>query len=422
MHRDLKHLDASNHRDAPAHHDSRRPAGTSLRHPHWPDHEGRADFGGDGDAPGGIGDDGEGASGGGGPLRIAMVAPPWYALPPVGYGGIESVVADLVDHLAARGHEITLIGSGEHNTAATRFLRVFDEPPSARIGTPAPEVIHAAAAAALLDGLDVDVVHDHSLAGPLLARGRQVPTVATMHGPVLGDEGQYFRWLGDTVNVVAISDAQRRLEPRLNWVGRVHNAIDVDSFPFRETKDDYLLWLGRFSADKGPHLAIDAARAIGRRIVLAGKCSEPAEQAFFDAEIAGRLGPGVEYVGEADATRKRELLAGARALAFPLQWEEPFGMVMIEAMACGTPVVAMRRGSVPEVVTHGESGLVVDDYADFPAALLAADDLDPAACREHARAEFGLEVMAAGYERIYRALVNSRQVVTELADGRRRVA
>lgn len=353
-----------------------------------------------------------------GSLRIAMVAPPWYELPPRAYGGIESVVADLVDQLAARGHHVTLIGSGRNGTTTERFVPVFDIPPSERIGTAVPEVIHAAATAHLLADLDVDLVHDHSTAGPLLARGRTRPTVVTMHGVVTGDPGSYFGWLGDSVDLVAISEAQRRLNPRLNWVGRVHNAIAVDSFPFRADKDDYLLWLGRFSTDKGPHLAIDAARRAGLRIVLAGKRTEPVERAFFDAEIAPRLGPGVEYLGEADAALKRELLAGARALAFPLQWEEPFGMVMIEAMACGTPVVALPRGSVPEVVAHGVSGLIVRDLEHFPAALRAVESLDPAACRAHARAHFDLPVMAAGYERIYRLLACGARALEALTSRR----
>ncbi|MEJ2579373.1 MAG: glycosyltransferase family 4 protein [Kineosporiaceae bacterium] len=357
---------------------------------------------------------GDATQDGAGGLRIAMVAPPWYALPPRGYGGIESVVADLVDQLTARGHQVTLIGSGSNGTAADRFVPVFDVPPSERLGTTMPEVIHAATTARILDDLDVDLVHDHSTAGPLLARRRPRPTVVTMHNSVSGDNGSYFERLGDTVDVVAISEAQRRANPKLNWVGRVHNAVAVDTFPFRADKDDYLLWMGRFSPDKGPELAIDAARAAGLPLVLAGKCSEPEERAFFDAEVAPRLGPDIDYVGEADAATKRELLAGARALAFPLRWEEPFGMVMIEAMACGTPVVALPRGSVPEVVVHGVSGFIVRDLDAFPAALRAAESLDPAACRAQVKSSFDLPVMAAGYERIYRMLVSGARTVDGL--------
>jgi glycosyltransferase involved in cell wall biosynthesis len=347
-----------------------------------------------------------------------MVAPPWYALPPRGYGGIESVVTDLVNELAMRGHHITLIGAGTNGTRAQRFLPVFDVPPSERIGAAIPEVIHAAASAEILADLDVDLVHDHSTAGPLLARGRHCPTIVTMHNSATGDNGEYFARLGDSVDIVAISDAQRRQNTGLNWVGRVHNAIDAAAFPYRENKDGYVLWLGRFNADKGPHLAIDAARAAGMRTVLAGKCVEPNEQEFFNSEIRHRLGPDAEYVGEADSTMKKELLSHARALAFPLQWDEPFGMVMIEAMACGTPVVALSRGSVPEVVRHGVSGLVVRELADFPAALRAADSLDPADCRSHVERRFHLSRMAEDYELIYRMLVTGTRTFEVLTSRR----
>ncbi|WP_022882097.1 glycosyltransferase family 4 protein [Gryllotalpicola ginsengisoli] len=349
-------------------------------------------------------------------LKIAMIAPPWFELPPRGYGGTEAVVAALVDGLVARGHEVTLIGAGEHRTAATRFHQVYPAPPTERLGTPMPEVIAAAEAARALEGLEIDLVHDHTLAGPLLARGRTQPTVVTMHGPVTGEGGDYHERLGRTVDIVAISDAQRRLNPRLNWVGTVHNAIEVSTFPFREQKDDYVLWLGRFSPDKGPDLAIEAARAAGRRIVLAGKLNEPEERRYFDEVVRPLLGPGAEYVGEADAALKRELLSGARALAFPIQWEEPFGMVMIEAMACGTPVVALRRGSVPEIVEHSVSGFVVDDFRNFPRALELSDELDPAAARRHAEARFDVPVMAEGYERVYRMLVEGTSSIRRLTD------
>lgn len=217
--------------------------------------------------------------------------------------------------------------------------------------------------------------------------------------------------------MVAISDAQRRRNSHLNWVGTVYNAIDVSSFPFRARKGDDLLWLGRFCDEKGAHLAIDAARAVGRSIVLAGKCNEPAEKAYFNREIAPRLGPGVRYVGEADAAHKRRLLSSARALLFPIQWEEPFGMVMIEAMACGTPVVALRRGSVAEVVHDGVSGIIVDHPQQLPRAIRAAEGLDPRRCRQRALAYFDLPIMAANYERIYRTLVEGTRQVLELTAG-----
>ncbi|GAA3138767.1 glycosyltransferase family 4 protein [Planomonospora alba] len=339
-----------------------------------------------------------------GGLRIAMIAPPWYDVPPRAYGGIEAMLADLVTGLTRRGHEVTLVGAGRSGVPG-RFLRTYETAPSERIGEPLPEVLHVARARRLLAGTGADIVHDHSLAGPLTAAARAVPTVVTCHGSVAGELADYYRALGGDVSLVAISDAQRRIAPDLNWAGTVHNALDVSTFPLRERKEDWVLWLGRFNIDKGAHLAIDAARAAGRRIVLAGKLTEAVEQAYFDEYVRPRLGPDAEYVGEADAARKRELLAAARCLLFPILWEEPFGMVMIEAMACGTPVVALGRGSVPEVVAEGRTGLICSDPGELPGAIERAGAIDPLACRRHVERRFDLDVMARGYERVYHRLL-----------------
>jgi len=344
------------------------------------------------------------------PLRIGMIAPPWFTVPPAGYGGIEAMVAGLVDGLVARGHHVTLVGAGAPGTRAQRYVAVYPEPPSFRLGEPVPEVLHAAAAAAALEGADVDLVHDHTLAGPLLARGRSVPTVVTAHGPVTGEPGDYLARLGATVDVVAISGAQRLLRPEVNWLTTVHNGIDVASYPFGNGGGGYLLFLGRFHPDKGAHLAIEVAQRTGRRLLLAGKLNEPAERAYFDAAIAPRLGRRIDYVGEADAATKGELLAGASALLFPVQWEEPFGLVMVEAMACGTPVVALGRGSVPEVVADGETGVVVDEPDLLPAAVFAAEELDRRRCRARAAKCFDLSQMVDGYEAAYRTVMEGRQL------------
>lgn len=351
------------------------------------------------------------------PLRIGMVAPPWYELPPRGYGGIETVVAGLVDRLVARGHEVTLVSSGQHRTAAQRSIRVFDRPPSELIGQPLPELIAAAAAAEALAGCALDVVHDHCFAGPLTARGRTVPTAVTTHGPVVGMEGAYYGHLGATVDLVAISAAQRRSNPALNWAGTVHNALDVRAFPFRERKDDYVLWIGRFSPDKGAHTAIDAARRLGRRIVVVGRSIEGAEQAYFEREVRPRLGADVELLGEVPLDVKAALIGGARCLAFPIEWDEPFGMVMIEALACGTPVAAIPRGSVPEVLRDGVTAAFAAGPDDFADALARAEELDPADCRREAEERFDLTAMAAGYERVYRALADGEAAVRRVADA-----
>jgi glycosyltransferase involved in cell wall biosynthesis len=335
-----------------------------------------------------------------------MVAPPWFRVPPKAYGGIEEVVADLTRALLARGHQVTLIGAG-HDGTPGEFLRTYQHPPSERLGEPLPEVIHAAAAARLLADLDVDVVHDHTLAGPLTATGRRAPTVATMHGPMDGELGDYYRQFGTSISLVSISHDQRLRAPDLNWIGTVYNGLDVNSFPYREGKEDWVLFLGRFNPEKGAHLAIDAARAAGRRIMLAGKINEPAEEEYFEQAIQPRLGDDVTYVGETDATGKRELYAKAACVLFPVRWPEPFGMVMIEAMACGTPVVALRCGSVPEVVVDGRTGIICDTVEELPSCIDAAIELEPAACRAHVARSFDLTSMAEGYEKVYQMLLDS---------------
>jgi glycosyltransferase involved in cell wall biosynthesis len=335
-------------------------------------------------------------------MHIAMVAPPYFDVPPSAYGGIEVVVADLVDALVDRGHKVTLIGAGKHATKAQRFMTTYDVGPADRLGEPMPEIVHAAKVASILDTLTVDVIHDHTMAGPLMARGRLTPTVVTAHGPVLGDPGDYYRALGDTIQLVAISDAQQATAPDLPWSARVHNAIRARTFPFRAEKEEYALFLGRFHPEKSPHLAIDAARAAGLPIVLAGKCSEPIERAYFTREVEPRIDKDVTVFGVADATAKRRLLSRAACMLFPISWEEPFGLVVIEAMACGTPVVALRRGAVPELIVDGQTGIIVDDPSELPGAIARSRQIDPVACRKHVEANFTVEVMAEGYEAVYR--------------------
>ncbi|WP_298178079.1 glycosyltransferase family 4 protein [Saccharomonospora sp.] len=337
-------------------------------------------------------------------LRIAMVAPPWFELPPNAYGGIEAMCSDLIEQLTLHGLDITLVGVG-HNGTPADFVPTYDKPNESRLGQVLPEVTHASALTEIIEKIDPDVVHDHSLAGPLMARGRTMPTVVTAHGPVNGEMGQYYRGLGDSIQLVAVSDAQRRLSPDLNWVGTVHNAVRVERFPFRENKDDYALFLGRACVEKGIPQAIEAARRAGIPLKIAAKCREPEEKAYFDRVIEPLLGPDIEWLGEADRARKVELLQSARCLVFPVCWEEPFGIVMVEAMACGTPVVGFRRGSVPEVVTHGRTGYVCDDVETLAQAIRKTDELSPHACRREAELRFDVDMMADRYARIYQSVL-----------------
>ena len=345
------------------------------------------------------------------PLRIALVAPPWFELPPKGYGGIEAMLFWLVQGLVARGHDVTLIGAGEDHTGA-RFLPTYAEPPTAKLGQSFPEVIHALTATEYLDGLEVDVLHDHTLAGPLLLRGSQIPAIVTTHGPITGELAEYYRMISRYARLVAISEFQRAKAPHLQWAGTVRNAVPVAEYPFQAEKEEYVLFLGRMSPEKSPDLAIRAARAAGREIVVAAKCNEPAEHAYFEQRVRPLLGPDAHWFGEADTKQKKELLARAHCLVFPIQWDEPFGIVMVEAMACGTPVVALRRGSVPEVVRDGLTGWIRDDPAELPAAIERAGELDPWRCRGWVADNFDVSGMVSGYEAIFRrAALLAPQVV-----------
>ena len=336
------------------------------------------------------------------PLSIGLIAPPWFELPPKGYGGIEAMIFWLVQGLVARGHRVTLIGAGQDHTGA-RFMATYAEPPTARLGTPFPEVVHALTAYEWIDQLgDVDIVHDHTLCGPLLLRGSGIPAVMTAHGPIAGELAEYYRMVNRYVQLVAISDFQRSKAPHLDWAGTVHNAIPVDEYPYQAEKDEFCLFLGRMSPEKAPDLAIKAARAAGREIVVAAKCNEPAEHEYFEQRVRPLLGADAHWFGEADSVQKKDLLARAHCLVFPIEWDEPFGIVMVEAMACGTPVVALRRGSVCEVVADGVTGFVRDHPEELPAAINRCRELSPRACRRRVALNFDVSGMVSRYEDIFR--------------------
>lgn len=347
-------------------------------------------------------------------LRVVMVAPPYFDVPPKAYGGVEAVVADLVDSLVDLGHEVTVLGAGEPGTAG-KFVPLWDRTVPERLGQPYPEVMHALKVRRAIEQIAaedaIDVIHDHTFAGPMNAatyRGLGISTVVTVHGPLDDDLYPYYRELSNDVGLISISDRQQRLAPDLNWIGRVHNAVRVADWPFRSRKDDYALFLGRFIDYKGAHLAVRAAHEAGIPLVLAGKCSEPAEHDYFDQQVRPLLNADDRVIGQAAGRQKRELFAGARCLLFPVQWEEPFGMVMIEAMACGTPVVALRGGAVDEVVVDGVTGIVCEHPGELAAAVERSRKIDPLACRRHVAANFDVSHLAAGYERIYRDVVEDR--------------
>ncbi|MFG1950261.1 glycosyltransferase family 4 protein [Micromonospora sp. NPDC048830] len=336
-------------------------------------------------------------------LRIAMVVPPWLSVPPPGYGGLEYVVAGLVDGLVGLGHTVTVFGAGQDHGTRARYVPVGVDLQYERLGEAMPELAHLAQVAHLVGPEDFDIIHDHTMIGPLVAGRRTVPTVATVHGNPVGEYGTVLSDTDVGVGLVAISHAQRRMNPALPWVGTVHNALDTAGVPYKSAPSrGAVLWLARFNPDKGPDLAIRAARAAGLPLVLAGKCNEPGERRYYEEVVEPLLGDDVTVVLNADREAALRMLVDARCLIMPIQWEEPFGMVIVEAMATGTPVVALNRGAVPELVRDGVTGLVCDQPDDLPDALRRAGALDPAACRAHVTENFSTTAMALGYSGVYR--------------------
>jgi glycosyltransferase involved in cell wall biosynthesis len=343
------------------------------------------------------------------PMKIAILAPTWFAVPPTGYGGIELVVSLLADGLVDAGHDVTLFASGDSLTKAN-LSYIFEQAPSELIGRSLPEVRHALACYERAD--EFDVINDHS-GIPAAALGGlvQTPVLHTVHGPLDTHEAQgaygSIAEVAPGVALISLSENQRRPMPDLPWAATIPNAIDLSLYPSKPHKGEYLLFLGRFSPDKGAHRAIAVATELGLPLKMAGKNREPKERQYFAELVEPHVGHGgIEYLGEVSHGEKVELLQDARVTLFPIEWEEPFGLVMVESMACGTPVIATRHGAVPEVIEDGRSGIIVDSYREMAAALERADALDPNECRAYVENRFAPERMVDDYERAYAAALS----------------
>src|SRR5215216_2349523 len=344
-------------------------------------------------------------------LRIGMLAPPWIPVPAPAYGGIEEVVRLLCDGLAERGHDVTLFAAPGSRSRAS-VVPVLEDAHPDDIQKAQFEADHVARAFAAIDAADepYDVLHDHVGHTALAMADRvSVPLVHTLHGPFDEQACRFYAEHGRKACIVAISQAQLDDAPEAMGGGCVvHNPIDCAEWPFREEKEDFVLWIGRMSPDKGPHRAIAAAREAGARLLLAGPV-QPGQEEFFSEEVEPHLAQdGIEYIGEADAERKRDLYQRARALLMPIRWPEPFGLVMVEALACGTPVIAFPEGSAPEVVEDGRTGFVVGDEHAMAQAVERLDEIEPSDCRGACERRFGVVAVVRGYEEVYRAAAARR--------------
>ncbi len=338
-------------------------------------------------------------------MHIAQVAPLYESVPPQAYGGTERVVAYLTDELIRRGHEVTLFASADSRTLARL---VPGSTTALRLGNVRDPLAHHVC---LLDEVfrraaDFDVIHCHVdyLAFPFLA-ACPVPSVSTLHGRLDLPDLQPIYQRFSQVPLVSISDAQRGPVANANWLRTVYHGLPPDEHTFEARPDGYLAFLGRIAPEKRVDRAIAIAKRVGLPLKIAAKV-DPADRVYFEQEIRPLLDdPLIDYIGEINGARKNEFLGHASAVLFPIDWPEPFGLVMIEAMACGTPVIAFRAGSVPEIMCEGTSGFVVDDVEQAASAVARLDQIDRAACRAYFERRFSVAAMAEAYLDVYREVI-----------------
>jgi glycosyltransferase involved in cell wall biosynthesis len=340
-------------------------------------------------------------------MRIAQIAPLWERVPPPAYGGTELVVGLLTDELVRRGHEVTLFASGDSISRAKlhaihpRALRLDDSVKEYGIyETLQLSTVYEQAQ-------EFDVIHSHMGCAALpYAKLVKTPTLHTLHGIFTPDNEKLFIHAKGQP-YVSISHSQREPRLNLNCVATVYNGIDIQSHKFypKPANPPYLAFLGRMSPEKGPHLAIAMAKATGWHLKMAGKV-DPVDEVFFETEIKPHIdNTQIEYLGEADHAMKNHLMGNAAITLFPITWREPFGLVMVESMAAGTPVIAMRLGSTPEVIGDGVSGFLCNSLEECIDAIPKALELDRQGCREYVATHFSVQRMADGYEAAYEAII-----------------
>jgi glycosyltransferase involved in cell wall biosynthesis len=335
-------------------------------------------------------------------VKIAQVCMPFLSVPPMGYGGLERVVSYLTEALVLAGHEVTLFASGDSKSRA-RIIAPCDQATGIGNGGKALYLVTLGMVARLAD--EFDIIHFHFTDWAMLpyVRALRAPSLITYHMPIdtSASTKRLFREYAE-LPLVSVSNAQRPPECDLNWQKTIYNGLPPDLYAVQEKADGYCAFLGRLGPSKGPHLAIDVALAANVRLKLAG----PIQQQYFDGSIAPRLRPGeVEYVGELDDVAKQPFLGGADALLFFTQVQEAFGLVMIEAMACGTPVIALDRGSSREIITDGRNGFVVSSVQEGASRVSAASRLSRAQCRAEFDSRFSDSRMCHEYCEVYERIV-----------------
>ncbi|MBE0447550.1 MAG: glycosyltransferase family 4 protein [Actinobacteria bacterium] len=336
-------------------------------------------------------------------MKVAQVAPIWYAIPPRGYGGIEYVVHCITEGLIKRGQDVTLFAAGDSITEA-KLISSYRIAPSERIGETYPDLLHVMMAYQMAG--EFDIIHDHSgLIGPVIGSFINTPVIHTLHGPATQEAKDFYGRIRDQIYFNAISDYQREKFGDLKFIGTIYNGVDLAKYDYCDKKEDFLFFLGRMNPEKGAHVAVEVARKTGKKLLMVSKMTEPHEKAYFKERVKPLLAPNVELIGEVDVETKIEMFKKASCVLFPVQWPEPFGLVMIEAMACGTPVIAIRNGSVPEVVVHEKTGYICSSTEEMIEAINKVDQVNPVDCRHHIENNFSTDHMVDHYIRAYKKII-----------------
>ncbi len=348
-------------------------------------------------------------------LKIAQIAPLWETIPPKKYGGIEIMMDKIINELIKRGHEVTLFASGNSKTKA-KLKSVF---PKSLFEMKvdwyhrSQNLINAANAFSMANNFDI--IHNHTGDnGLLFSQTTKTPVLTTLHNVLPGakqknsDEYIALKYFSKKTNFVSISFNQRtHSDIKFNYIGTIYNGININDFIFNPKSKNYLVWLGRIHYGKGLWNAINAAKISKEKLIIAGNITCETDEKYFQSVKPMIDGKQIKYIGEVDSRKKNELLGNAKAVLFPTIWEEPFGLVMIEAMACGTPVIGFNKGSVSEVIKDGKTGFIVKDDKEMIKAIKNIDKIDRAECRKHVEKYFTIEKMVNGYEEVYEKIIES---------------
>ncbi len=345
-------------------------------------------------------------------MKIAQIAPIIERVPPRKYGGTERVIHALTEGLVKLGHDVTLFASGDSKTSA-KLISVFPKP----LREVKFENLYGANPWMLLNlGLaykmqdQFDIIHDHNneLSLPI-ANLAKTPVVMTIHGAFSENVKKIFQVLNN-VNIVSISKAQRVPLPDLNYAGNVYNGLSMEDYPFSQENEGYLLYVGRISMEKGVHHAITVAQQLNLPLIIAAKLDPQAlhDVAYYREYIEPKLSEQIRWIGEVDENERNQLMSKALCFLHPLTWREPFGLTLIEAMACGCPIIAFNKGSIPEIVINGKTGFIVDDVNEMIEAVKNIQKINRKACRDHSLKNFNAVRMAKEYERIYYQITGNK--------------